>query len=197
MSNSLDKLKALTDRLEEKIATQKSLFDEPIKTEEKKPQLERKEISLSSVNNDAIDIKQENTVLNNEKKQSFHLGEDRDYNLKRFRELFTILEIDKKCENFIDIFSYKAMNLSGIGIRDEDFGEIRDGKYIQIIVISYESENDQKKKAKNISLGYFGKGETLSLKKKNHIIEFVLRWRYEKVYQNLNHYKHLIEKIKY
>jgi hypothetical protein len=197
MSNSLDKLKALTDRLEEKIATQKSLFDAPEKIEPPEQEESKKQSLLNVENSDCIEIKQEGSVKKNNGYESCNLVDDRDYNMRRFKELYTILEIESKCENFIDIFSYKAMNLSGIGIRDEDFGEVRSGKYIQIIVISYESENDQKKKAKNISLGYFGKGDTLSLEKKNHIIEFVLRWRYEKVYQNLNHYKFLIDKINY
>jgi len=192
MSNSLDKLKALTDRLEEKIVTQKSLFDEPESREPKE-----KDVQTAQVveNNASIEVKQEKSVSKSDASESFNLADDRAFNMKRFKELYAILGIESKCENFIDIFSYKAMNLSGIGIRDEDFGEVRSGKYIQIIVISYESEGDQKKKAKNISLGYFGKGETLSPEKKNHIIEFVLRWRYEKVYQNLSHYKNLISKV--
>ncbi len=195
MSNSLDKLKALTDRLEEKIVTQKSLFDAPENREPKEQEEKSVQSSQTAENNASIEIKQENSTQKSNTTESFNLVDDRAFNMKRFKELYTILEIESKCENFIDIFSYKAMNLSGIGIRDEDFGEVRSGKYIQIIVISYESENDQKKKAKNISLGYFGKGETLSPEKKNHIIEFVLRWRYEKVYQNLSHYKNLISKV--
>ena len=52
-----------------------------------------------------------------------------------------------------------------------------------------------KKKAKNISLGYFGKAETLDKELKNCIIEFVLRWRYEKSFQNVEHYKKLIARV--
>jgi len=49
--------------------------------------------------------------------------------------------------------------------------------------------------AKNISLGYFGNGANLSPELKNNIIDFVLRWRYEKGFQSQDHYKLLINKI--
>jgi hypothetical protein len=52
-----------------------------------------------------------------------------------------------------------------------------------------------KKKAKNVSLGYFGKAQTLEPELKNDIIEFVLRWRYEKAFQTLEHYEELIERL--
>ena len=87
------------------------------------------------------------------------------------------------------------MNLSGIGLKEDDFGQVREGKYIQIIAITYEPDKNGKKKAKNISLGYFGKAETLDPALKNEIIEFVLRWRYEKAFQNVEHYKDLIAKV--
>jgi hypothetical protein len=87
------------------------------------------------------------------------------------------------------------MNLSGIGLKEEDFAETREGKYIQIIAITYEPDKNGKKKAKNISLGYFGKAETLDVELKNKIIEFVLRWRYEKAFQNVEHYKNLIARL--
>ena len=87
------------------------------------------------------------------------------------------------------------MNLSGIRLKEDDFGVVREGKYIQIIAITYEPDKNGKKKAKNISLGYFGKAETLDGTLKSEIIEFVLRWRYEKAFQNVEHYKHLIDRI--
>ncbi len=117
-------------------------------------------------------------------------------NLVRMLELYDKLEISKKAPDLDKIFVYKAMNISGIGLKDEDFGQIREGKYVQIIAITYEPDKNGKKKAKNISLGYFGKAETLELSFKNEIIEFVLRWRYEKAFQNLKHYKILLAKLK-
>jgi hypothetical protein len=105
------------------------------------------------------------------------------------------LKTFEKSPDIDKIFVYKAMNLSGIGLKENDFGEVREGKYIQIIAITYEPDKNGKKKAKNISLGYFGKAETLEVTLKNEIIEFVLRWRYEKAFQNLEHYKDLIERV--
>jgi hypothetical protein len=105
------------------------------------------------------------------------------------------LKIFEKSPDIDKIFVYKAMNLSGIGLKENDFGEVREGKYIQIIAITYEPDKNGKKKAKNISLGYFGKAETLEVTLKNEIIEFVLRWRYEKAFQNLEDYKDLIERV--
>jgi len=116
-------------------------------------------------------------------------------NLIKMIELYKKLEVDKKAPNLDKIFIYKAMNISGIGLKEEDFGEIREGKYVQIIAITYEPDKNGKKKAKNISLGYYGKAETLSKEFKNNIIEFVLRWRYEKAFQNLKHYRVLISRV--
>jgi|AAUQ01.1.fsa_nt_gi hypothetical protein len=116
-------------------------------------------------------------------------------NLVRLLELYESLEINKKAPELDKLFIYKAMNISGIGLKDEDFGEIRKGKYVQIIAITYEPDKSGKKKAKNISLGYFGKAETLDKKLKNEIIEFVLRWRYEKAFQNLKHYQILLSRL--
>ena len=64
-------------------------------------------------------------------------------------------------------------------MNEEDFGEVREGKYIQVIAITYEPDKNGKKKAKNISLGYFGKAETLGNTLKNEIIEFVARQIYQ------------------
>ena len=116
-------------------------------------------------------------------------------NLVRLIELYKKLEVNKKAPDLDKIFIYKAMNISGIGLKEEDFGEIREGKYVQIIAITYEPDKNGKKKAKNISLGYYGKAETLEKEFKNNIIEFVLRWRYEKAFQNLKHYRVLISRV--
>ena len=111
------------------------------------------------------------------------------------KTLYEKLKIFEKSPDFDTVFAYKAMNLSGIGLKEEDFGAVREGKYIQIIAITYEPDKNGKKKAKNISLGYFGKSETLNVDLKNEIIEFVLRWRYEKAFQNVAHYKNLIARV--
>jgi len=179
MSSSLDKLKALTSRLEEELA-QKEVLPAAVK----KPQSETKTKTVSTP------VKESKPV-----KKSTGLEQVREENIQRVKALYEKLKIFEKSPNFDDIFIYKAMNLSGIGLKEEDFGEVREGKYIQIIAITYEPDKNGKKKAKNVSLGYFGKAETLDPKLKNEIIEFVLRWRYEKAFQNVEHYKDLIARV--
>ena len=177
MSSSLDKLKALTSRLEdkleqkEKVKPLESPVKEVLKTVEEKP-----------VKKPVKDLKKSSDTV-------------RDENTIRVKQLYEKLKIFEKSADFNNIFIYKAMNLSGIGLKEDDFGQVREGKYIQIIAITYEPDKNGKKKAKNISLGYFGKAETLDTTLKNEIIEFVLRWRYEKAFQNVEHYKDLIAKV--
>ena len=179
MSSSLDKLKELTSRLEEKL--------EQKEIRKKESQAEKKEPIAPETG--TVPKKHKTTI---KKVQSEGV---RQANIDRVKELYEKLRIYEKSPDFDKIFIYKAMNLSGIGLKEEDFGQIREGKYIQVIAITYEPDKNGKKKAKNISLGYFGKAETLEQKLKNEIIEFVLRWRYEKTFQNVEHYKELIEKI--
>jgi len=179
MSSSLDKLRALTSRLEEKLE-QKDTVSEPLHEEEK---VSPKEVIEKPVKTISVTKKTINT-------------EDvRGDNIVRVKVLYEKLKIFEKSPDFDKIFVYKAMNLSGIGLKEDDFGEVREGKYIQVIAITYEPDKNGKKKAKNISLGYFGKAETLDVVLKNEIIEFVLRWRYEKAFQNLEHYKDLIDRV--
>ena len=178
MSSSLDKLKALTSRLEDK--------------------LEQKDKLLTDV--PSVPVKKESTPtetskLKPVKKKVLSPNIIREENIVRVNILYKKLKIFEKSPDFNNIFIYKAMNLSGIGLKEEDFAQIREGKYIQIIAITYEPDKNGKKKAKNISLGYFGKAETLENTLKNEIIEFVLRWRYEKAFQNVEHYKDLIARV--
>ena len=119
----------------------------------------------------------------------------RDMNLERITSLYQTLNLEKKHPDFTTIFNYKAMNLAGIGLKDEDFGEIREGKYVQIISIAYEINSAGKRVVKNSSLGYYGKAEKLTTKEKSNIIEFVLRWRYEKTFQHSEHYQQLLSKL--
>ena len=177
MSISLEKLKALTSRLEDKFE-EKGKVVSPVSTdvETQKKSAEKKEVKTRAsveINCDTV----------------------RSDNILRVERLYQTLKIFEKSPDFDQIFMYKAMNLSGIGLKEDDFGEVREGKYIQIIAITYEPDKNGKKKAKNISLGYFGKAETLDETLKNEIIEFVLRWRYEKAFQNVEHYKDLIARV--
>jgi len=179
MSSSLDKLRALTSRLEEKLE-QKEAIPETAPEEEK--------VSPEEV------IEKPVKTISSRKTEASSEDIRRD-NIARVKVLYEKLKIFEKSPDIDKIFVYKAMNLSGIGLKENDFGEVREGKYIQIIAITYEPDKNGKKKAKNISLGYFGKAETLEVTLKNEIIEFVLRWRYEKAFQNLEHYKDLIERV--
>jgi len=179
MSSSLEKLKALTSRLENKLEAEGKVQVSPQEKENKNTPIVIEEsdflIPKSSV------VSEKNNV--------------REENIKRVEVLYKNLNIFEKSPDFKKIFIYKAMNLSGIGLKEEDFAEVREGKYIQVIAITYEPDKNGKKKAKNISLGYFGKAETLDGTLKNEIIEFVLRWRYEKAFQNVEHYKDLIARV--
>jgi len=179
MSSSLAKLRALTSRLEEKLEQKGSISETLIEEEKLSPkeviEIPTKTISKAKISASTEDVRGDNIV--------------------RVKVLYEKLKIFEKSPDFNNIFVYKAMNLSGIGLKEDDFGEVREGKYIQIIAITYEPDKNGKKKAKNISLGYFGKAETLEVTLKNEIIEFVLRWRYEKAFQNLEHYKDLIERV--
>jgi len=165
MSSNLDKLKILTSKLEQKLNNKSVIESKPI---------------------EKIEIK---------KNDIFDYHATREENIKKVKKLYDRLNIYEKSPDFDNIFSYKAMNLSGIGLKEDDFGQIREGKYIQIIAITYEPDKNGKKKAKNISLGYFGKAENVDVDKRKDIIEFVLRWRYEKAFANLEHYKELISRV--
>ena len=203
MSSSLDRLKALTGRLEEKleekqkqVKTTKSVdtVEAPVeeKSVEKKP-VETPVKEMNTAVKESTSVKP-STVKPSAKKTESYTGV-REKNIVRVENLYKKLKIFEKSPDFKNIFMYKAMNLSGIGLKEDDFGEVREGKYIQIIAITYEPDKNGKKKAKNISLGYFGKAETLEKTLKNEIIEFVLRWRYEKAFQNVAHYKDLIARV--
>jgi len=167
MVGSIDRIKELTQRIDEKIALKQNFKR----------------------------IDRGNTQKHEQPSPKDHIKTIRHGNIKKVNDLYIKLNIYEKSPDFGEIFIYKAMNLSGIGLKEEDFGDVRDGKYIQIIAITYEPDKNGKKKAKNVSLGYFGKAQTLEPELKNDIIEFVLRWRYEKAFQTLEHYEELIERL--
>lgn len=113
-------------------------------------------------------------------------------NLDSLKNLYKKLNIEEKIDNFDDIFEFKAMNLSGVSLNEKDLGEIKKGKYIQIIAI----KKDENEKLKNINLKYLGRAEKIEENLKNDVVEFVLRWRLEKNFRGVEHYKNLIHKIK-
>jgi hypothetical protein len=114
-------------------------------------------------------------------------------NLKILKDLFIKLHIDEKVDDFDLIFDFKALNLSGVSLAEEDLGAIKEGKYLQMIAIKY--DNTQKVKSKNISLGYFGRVEKVEEKLKNDVVSFVLRWRFEKSFMTLEHYHNMLSKL--
>ena len=113
-------------------------------------------------------------------------------NLKRLDELLSLCVLDEKYRDVKMLLEFKAMNLMGISLTEEALGEIQEGRYIQLLVIAPKEKMD--KKSTNISLGYFGKAETVLKEQVEQLTEFVLRWRYEKSFLNLNHYKNLIDR---
>jgi len=204
MASSLDKLKALTSKLEEKLEKKEKKV-EKVSTSTTKVETKKVEKSEKVPQKDTVkkpEVTVEKTVepvkkVATQRKKVPPKSTDvlRTANIERVKTLYKKLKIFEKSPDFDNIFIYKAMNLSGIGLKEDDFAQIREGKYIQIIAITYEPDKNGKKKAKNISLGYFGKAETLDNTLKNEIIEFVLCWRYEKAFQNLVHYKNLISRV--
>jgi len=114
-------------------------------------------------------------------------------NLKRLEFLYKELGIDAKVNSFEKLFEFKAINLSGVSLQEEDLGALKEGKYLQILAIAY--DKSAKVKSKNISLAYFGRVESVAKDRKNDVVEFVLRYRFEKSFMNLEHYHSLLEKI--
>jgi hypothetical protein len=118
---------------------------------------------------------------------------ERKNNLKSLEVFYGSLGIETKVPLFDDLFEFKAINLSGISLADESLGEIKEGKYAQIIGILY--DNTAKVKNKNISLAYFGRAEKVSPQLKRDILAFVLGWRFEKSFRTLEHYHNLMAQL--
>lgn len=116
---------------------------------------------------------------------------ERKQNMNKLKSLYLEVGIDKKVENFEDIFGFKAINLSGASLLDESLGEIREGKYLQILAISY--DKTAKIKSKNSSLAYFGRAENVDVAFKDKVVEFIIRYRFEKSFMTLEHYHDMLE----
>ena len=111
-------------------------------------------------------------------------------NMQVLRRLYETLQIDEKVPDFDDLFAFKAINLSGISLAADDLCAVKEGRYAQIIAITYDKSSAVKNK--NSSLGYFGRAEKLDAAKKEAIVSFVLRWRFEKSFRTLEHYHTMI-----
>ena len=114
-------------------------------------------------------------------------------NIKRLEELFTLCILGDDFRSIHELFKFKAMNLMGITLTEDALGAIQKGRYIQLLVIAAKEKGE--KKSTSISLGYFGKAESVDAQQVAHLTEFVLRWRYEKSFLNVNHYKELINQL--
>jgi len=119
----------------------------------------------------------------------------RQENLKKIAKLYEVLNLSEKHPDLSTIFNYTAINVVGIGLKEESFGEIQEGKYVQIISIAHKLNSSGKRVSKNSSLGYYGKAEKITEETKNSIIEFILRWRYEKNFQHSDYYERLLSTI--
>ena len=115
-------------------------------------------------------------------------------NMSLLEALYNELDIKQKVLLFNDLFLFKAINLSGVSLGDETLGVIKEGKYLQIIAISY--DKDARVKNRNISLGHFGRAEKADPVLVKKIITFVLRWRFEKSFRTLEHYHKMIGSLK-
>jgi phosphoglucomutase len=113
-------------------------------------------------------------------------------NIAQLRVLFGELGIDKKVKQFEELFDFKAINLSGVSLQNDDMGTIKEGKYLQILAISY--DKNATKKSKNISLAYFGRVENVNTQLKDSVVEFVLRYRFEKSFLTLEHYNGMLQR---
>jgi len=114
-------------------------------------------------------------------------------NIEKLKELYKELGVEKKVQNFEDLFDFKAINLSGVSLQEENLGEIKEGKYLQILAISY--DKNATVKSKNISLAYFGRVENVEPAFKDKIVAFVIRYRFEKSFINLEHYHAMLSGI--
>ena len=112
-------------------------------------------------------------------------------NMIQLRELYDTIGVAKKVASFEDIFTFKAINLSGASLLSENLGEIKEGKYLQILAISY--DKTAKVKSKNISLAYFGRVENVDTELKDKVVEFIIRYRFEKSFMTLEHYHEMLE----
>ena len=114
-------------------------------------------------------------------------------NLRTLAKLFDTLNLGEKVGEFHDVFEFKAINLSGISLAEDDIGTIKEGKYLQVIGIKYDRE--AKVKNRNISLGYYGRVEKVDVEMRNTIVKFIIAWRFEKSFRTLEHYYTMLEKL--
>jgi len=119
---------------------------------------------------------------------------ERKENLKKLEILFDKLALSVKVPEFKQLFDFKAINLSGASLLSENLGEIKEGKYLQILAIAY--DKDAAVKSKNVSLGYYGRSESVEEGLKNRVVEFIIRFRFEKSFMTLERYNEMLDSLK-
>ena len=110
----------------------------------------------------------------------------RQNNKESLQRLYHKLHIDQKLDSFDELFSFTALNVTGFSLQPENFLESYPNRYVQIIAIQ---------KSRNINLRYFGRSEHLEEEIKKEIAEFILRWRLEKSFRNVDYYKELVQRV--
>ena len=114
-------------------------------------------------------------------------------NMRTLEKLFVSLEMHKKVGEFVELFEFKAINLSGISLAEDNIGTMKEGKYLQVIGIKY--DKTAKVKNRNISLAYYGRVEKVDKSLKNSVVRFIIAWRFEKSFRTLEHYYSMLEKL--
>ena len=114
-------------------------------------------------------------------------------NLIKLKALFHQLEYDKKIASFEALFEFKAINLSGASLAADSLGTIKEGKYLQVLAIQYDKEASVK--SKNSSLGYYGRSENVDTLLKDAIVEFIIRYRFEKSFMTLEGYHKMLRQF--
>ena len=114
-------------------------------------------------------------------------------NMRTLEKLFEDLDMQRKVGTFTELFEFKAINLSGLSLAEEDIGTIKEGKYLQVIGIKY--DKTAKVKNRNISLAYYGRVEKVDEALRNRIVRFIIAWRFEKSFRTLEHYYTMLEKL--
>ncbi|NPA65051.1 MAG: hypothetical protein GXO16_08775 [Epsilonproteobacteria bacterium] len=111
-------------------------------------------------------------------------------NIERVKELFERLGIDEKVERFGELFEFNAINVTGLSLQPGTLLQIQKGRYLQIIGIK-----KVEGRSKNINLRYFGKVEKCDPKTIEEVGEFIIRWRLEKSFLGVDHYKGVLDEF--
>ncbi len=117
------------------------------------------------------------------------LHKKRETNKRRLAKLFGELELDKKL-SLDELFEFSALNVTGIWLQEDNFAQVQPGRYVQLIAIP-----KSKKGSKSVNLRYFGRAEKLPKELIEKISEFVVRWRFEKAFLNLEQYERVVQRF--